>query len=95
MSEDEIAIRPDYRERIVRDPTILVGMPTVKGTRIAVELVLDFLSQELDLDELFAAYPRLTREDVQAVLASARAVVVGEEAVPPRPFVTDVGIHAE
>ncbi|MGH2351423.1 MAG: DUF433 domain-containing protein [Chloroflexota bacterium] len=64
--------------RIVTDPDILVGKPVVKGTRISVELVLEYLAQTPDLDELFADYPELTREDVQAVLAYARGVVERE-----------------
>lgn len=58
-------------DRIVQDPAIMVGKPVVKGTRIPVELVLEHLAENPALDELFAAYPRLTVEDVQAVLAYA------------------------
>lgn len=83
--------RPNYQERIISNPNILVGKPTIKGTRISVELVLDFLSQDLDLDEFFAAYPHITLDDVQAVLAYARAVVIGE-ITAPRPL---VDAHAE
>ncbi len=75
---------PTYHERIVQDPQIMVGKPVVKGTRIPVELVLRHLAQNPDLEELFAAYPRLTVEDVKAVLAYAGAVVEGEEEVPGR-----------
>ena len=67
-----------YKERIIRDPAIMVGKPVVKGTRIPVELVLAKLAENPDLAELFAAYPRLTREDVQACLA------YGSEAVHRR-----------
>ena len=63
---------PSYRERVVQNPEILVGKPTIRGTRISVELVLAKLAQDLDLDDLFAAYPRLTREDVMACLDFAR-----------------------
>jgi len=49
----------------------------VKGTRIAVEHVLEHLAQNPDLDELFAAYPRLTLEDVKACLAYAATLVEG------------------
>ncbi len=76
--------QPLYADRIIQDPAILVGKPVVKGTRIPVELVLKHLAQNPDLDELFAAYPRLTVEDVKAVLAYAGAVVEGEEAAPAR-----------
>jgi uncharacterized protein (DUF433 family) len=67
--------RPHYLDRITHDPKIMVGKPIVRGTRIPVELVLEQLSYNLDLDELFAAYPRLTIEDVKACLAYAHAAV--------------------
>ena len=73
-----------YRERIVTDPRILAGKPVVKGTRIAVDLVLEELSHNPDIGELLAAYPDLTRTDVQACLAYAKDVVTGEE-VSPKP----------
>lgn len=68
--------------RIVVDPRILVGKPVVKGTRISVELVLHHLAQTLDLEDLFAAYPHLTPEDVKACLAYAEALVAGEDIFP-------------
>ena len=64
-----------HLDRIVMDPKILVGKPTVRGTRISVELVLKRLSQDLDLEGLFKSYPRLTREDVQACLEFAELKV--------------------
>ena len=64
-----------HLDRIVMNPEILVGKPTVRGTRISVELVLKRLSQDLDLEGLFRSYPRLTREDVQACLEFAEAKV--------------------
>ena len=74
--------QPTYHDRIVTDPNILVGKPTIKGTRIAVEHVLQQLEDNPDPAELFAAYPDLTLADVQACLAYARALVEGEEVVP-------------
>ncbi len=64
-----------YQDRIITDPDILVGKPVVKGTRISVELVVNYLAQNPNLDELFADYPRLTIEDVKACLAYAHAVM--------------------
>lgn len=58
-------------DRIVKDPRILLGKPTVRGTRIPVDLVLEHLAYNPDLSDLFAAYPRLTVEDVKACLAYA------------------------
>lgn len=70
--------QPICQDRIVEDPEIMVGKPVVKGTRIPVELVLQHLEENPDLEDLFAAFPRLTMEDVQACLAYARAVMTGE-----------------
>ena len=64
-----------HLDRIVMDPKILVGKPTVRGTRIPVELVLKRLSQDLDLTRLFESYPRLTEADVKACLAFAESSV--------------------
>ncbi|HLH23463.1 MAG TPA: DUF433 domain-containing protein [Chloroflexota bacterium] len=66
---------PVLSDRIVRDPEILVGKPTIRGTRIPVELVLAKLAQNPDLNELFLDYPRLTVDDVRACLAYAAALV--------------------
>jgi uncharacterized protein (DUF433 family) len=72
-----------YQERIVADPRILAGKPVIKGTRIAVALVLEELSHNPDITELLAAHPDLTRDDVQACLSYAKAIVIGEEVAPP------------
>ena len=79
----------NYHDRIVQDPEILVGKPVVKGTRIAVELVLAKLAANPDLSELFQDYPRLTVQDVKACLDYAAALVQRQEraARPARPAV--------
>jgi uncharacterized protein (DUF433 family) len=74
-----------YQERIVADPRILAGKPVVKGTRIGVDLVLEELSHNPDIHELLAAHPDLTRDDVQACLAYAQAIVTGKEVSPKPP----------
>lgn len=71
--------QPKYQDRIVRNPEILVGKPVVKGTRIPVDLVLAKLAANPSLEELFADYPRLTIEDVQACLEYARLLVEKEQ----------------
>lgn len=66
---------PAYEGRIVREPGILGGKPTVKGTRISVETVLANLRDNPNFEDLLRGYPRLTIEDVQACLAFAEAKV--------------------
>ena len=61
----------NWRDYIVSDPAILVGKPTVKGTRLSVDLILDRLADGWTTDDLFHAYPRLTSEALQAVFAFA------------------------
>ena len=65
----------NYKERISQDAAVMVGKPVIRGTRIPVELILEWFSGNMDIDELFEAYPRLTTEDVQAALLFARDAV--------------------
>ncbi len=65
--------RRSYEARITVDPEIMVGKPVIKGTRIPVELVLRHLAQNPDVEDLLAAYPRLTLDDVKACLEYAKA----------------------
>jgi uncharacterized protein (DUF433 family) len=71
-----------HAERIVVDPAILAGKPVVKGTRVPVELVLKHLAEELDVDAVIAAFPRLTQEDVRACIEYAEATIEGDLVYP-------------
>ncbi len=55
-------------ERIVVDPEILAGKPVVRGTRLAVEFILELLAAGQSENELLANYPGLKREDILASL---------------------------
>ena len=74
--------RAPSHDRIVTDPDILGGKPVIRGTRISVQLVLEQLADDPDTNELFAAYPDLTLDDVKAALAYAGAVVDGADVTP-------------
>ncbi len=61
----------DWRERIAVDPGVLVGKPVIKGTRIAVELVIDLLARGYTKEQILDQYDHITAEDIQACLAYA------------------------
>jgi uncharacterized protein (DUF433 family) len=56
-------------DRISIDPNICFGKPCIRGTRLWVALILDFLASGMAIDEIRAEYPQLTVEDVRAAIA--------------------------
>lgn len=64
-----------WQEYIVVDPEILVGKPVVKGTRLAVEFIIDLLAQGWSESDVLRNYPGLTREDIQACLLYASEIL--------------------
>ena len=68
----------DWKERIIVDPKVLVGKPVIRGTRIAVEFVVDLLGRGWTTEEILREYDHLTTEDVQACLAYAGEVLKSE-----------------
>ncbi len=71
----------DWRDRISIDPNVCHGKPCIKGTRIMVWIIVDYLANGDSVEEVLAAYPSLTREDVQAALAYA-AEMTRERVIP-------------
>jgi len=71
-----------WQERIAIDPDVLVGKPIVKGTRIAVEFVIDLLAQGWTVEQVLDEYDHLTADDVQACLAYAGDVLKSERVYP-------------
>lgn len=61
----------DYCHRIVVDPKVRFGKPTVRGTRITVGDVLSYLASGMSEDEILADFSQLSREDLRACLAFA------------------------
>jgi uncharacterized protein (DUF433 family) len=58
-------------ERIVVDPNILAGKPVVRGTRLAVEFILELLASGKSENDILTNYPGLTREDILACQSCA------------------------
>lgn len=72
----------DVQERIVVDPGILVGKPVIRGTRLAVEYIVELLAQGWSEAEILRNYPGLTREDIQACLVYASNALRAEKVYP-------------
>jgi uncharacterized protein (DUF433 family) len=70
----------DWRERITVDPKVLSGKPIIKGTRIAVEFVLELLANSWTVEDILKNYPQLKREDVAAALKYAAEILKEEKA---------------
>ena len=59
----------NWQDRIVKDPQILAGKPVIKGTRISVELITDFLEGGCSTKtDLLKSYPHITLEDIDACI---------------------------
>lgn len=56
-------------KRISIDPNICFGKPCIRGTRIRVSLLLDFLANEMSFEDILVEYPQLTQEDIRAAIA--------------------------
>ena len=63
----------DWRNHIETRSDILAGKPVVKGTRLAVEFIMDLVAKGWTEEEILSNYPGLTREDVAACAAYADA----------------------
>ncbi|MFH0822401.1 MAG: DUF433 domain-containing protein [Pseudomonadota bacterium] len=68
-----------YEDRIVVDPGVLVGKPIIKGTRIAVEFVIDLMANGWSHEDILNNYPGLTTEDILACLSYAGALLHSEK----------------
>ena len=78
-------------ERIEINPSVMMGKPVIRGTRITVELILRKLAEGTTEAELLEDYPNLTGEDIRAAMAYGAASVAHEEIVllPDAPAVAN------
>lgn len=60
-------------ERITFNPEILGGKPIIRGTRISVQMVLEWLASGATRDDVVQRHPHLTTDDVDQALAYAAA----------------------
>ena len=71
-----------WKERIILDPNVLAGKPVIKGTRLAVEFIIDLLAQGWSEPQILQNYPGLAPEDIRACLAYASDVLHAEKLYP-------------
>ena len=62
-----------WQDRIEISPGVRSGKPCIKGTRIAVYDILEYLAGGMTEDQILADFPSLIREDIRATLAFAAA----------------------
>ena len=74
----------NWQEHITADPAVLVGKPVIKGTRLAVEFILELIAEGWSEADMLRNYPGLTREQILACVAYAKDRLSGERllAVP-------------
>ena len=59
----------NWQEYIHSDPTVLLGKPTIKGTRLSEELILELFELGWTKDKILESYPKLTEANIKAVFA--------------------------
>ena len=72
----------DWKDRVSIDPNVCHGKPCIKGTRVMVSIILDYLKGGDTTAEILRQYPVLKAEDVQAALGYAAWLAHEEEDVP-------------
>ena len=73
----------NWKDRIAIDEAILAGKPVIKGTRLAVEFIIDLLVYGWSEAEILENYPGIVIEDIRACLAYANATLHAEKVYPP------------
>lgn len=71
-----------WQERISIDPKVLVGKPAIKGTRLSVEFIMEFLSNGWTEQQILASYPGITHDHILACLDYATEILKAERVFP-------------
>jgi uncharacterized protein (DUF433 family) len=61
----------EWKDRITCNADVLVGKPVIKGTRLAVEFIVELMAEGWTDAQLMENYPGITKEDIRACLAYA------------------------
>ncbi len=68
----------NWEDRITVNPSVLVGKPVIKGTRLAVEFIIDLLANGWSEAQILDNYPGVTHDDIVACLRYANELVKSE-----------------
>ena len=68
-----------YLNRITITPDICNGKPTIRGMRITVKTILEYLAADESIENILEAYPALEKEDISAALQYASAIMEKNE----------------
>lgn len=72
----------NWQDCIIVDPGVLGGKPVIKGTRMAVEFIIELLAEQWTHEQILKNYPQLTEEDIQAALHYAAEALKQEHVYP-------------
>lgn len=72
----------DWQDRISVDAKVLTGKPVIKGTRIAVEFIVELLAESWTHEQILRNYPHLTADDIKAALHYATETLKQEHVYP-------------
>lgn len=78
----------NWREPVSTDPNVCHGKPCIKGTRIMVSIILDYLQSGENSEAILLQYPSLKKEDIHAAIGYAAWLAHEEEQQPLR---TEIG----
>ena len=76
MSDEELL------DHIVLNPKVMLGKPTIRGTRLTVDLILNLLAHGASEDEILSEYRGLTRDDIRACILFAAKSMEATDFVP-------------
>jgi uncharacterized protein (DUF433 family) len=71
----------NYNKRITVDPKVRFGKPCIRGTRIAVEDILNLIKAGYAFNDILKQYPTLKKEDIIAALDFATSIILGKEEI--------------
>ena len=71
-----------HHPQIISNPSVMMGKPVIAGTRITVEHILEQLAGGRTIDEIIAAHPHITVEDIRVALIYAAESVRFDHTYP-------------